>query len=192
MKKALYYAMVTVQLCSCGGKRNVNANVDTNIDEVRTEDARYDTIEVETAMCADTTAMEETPKRSLNDIRFAGWTEKEWLDNEYIRTLRRYLNDYSQGKIENEELEPYRHLTKGKFVVGQIEPFMLGGVLIYIMFVDEPEKVFAVTVYSEVNSKTEEILNYEVRTISYMSEIEGMPKELLQQLIKEYPEQKVW
>ena len=192
MKKALYYAMVTVLLCSCGGKKNTNANVDTNVDSVRTEETGYDTIEVETAMCADTTAMEETPKRSLNDIRFAGWTEKEWLDNEYIRTLHRYLDDYSRGKIEDESLDPYRELTKSKFVVGQIESFLLGGVFMYIMFVDEPEKVFSVTVYSEVNSTTEEILNYEVRSINYRSELEGMPKEMLQQIIKEHPEQKVW
>ena len=26
--------------------------------------------------------------KSLNDIRFANFTEKDWLDNEYIRELR--------------------------------------------------------------------------------------------------------
>lgn len=183
MKKVLL-TMVVALLCSCGGKKNVD--VDTSIDEVKTEVVGHDTV------MADTAEVEEAPKKSLNDIRFDGWTEKEWLDNEYIRTLRRYLDDYSQGKIEDEELEPYRHLTKGKFVVGQIEPFLLGGVFMYVMFVDEPEKVFIVTVYSEVNSETEEVLSYEVRSITYTSEVEGMPKELLQQIIKEHPEQKVW
>jgi hypothetical protein len=184
MKKTLCYAMVGALLCSCGGNKDVN--VDTNIDEVKTEVKEHE------AAIADTAAVKEPHKKSLNDIRFDGWTEKEWLDNEYIRTLRRYLDDYSQGKIEDGALEPYRELTKSKFVVGQIEPFLLGGVFIYVMFVDEPEKVFAVTVYSEVNSKTEEILNYEVRSINYRSEVEGMPKAMLQQLIKDHPEQKVW
>ena len=169
--------MLVALLCSCGGKRN---------DELKTEVTAHDTVAADTAEVSDTT------KKSLNDIRFAGWTEKEWLDNEYIRTLRQYLDDYSQGKIENEELEPYRHLTKGQFVVGQIEPFMLGGVFMYIMFVDDPEKVFTVCVYSEVDAEAEKVLNYEVRSIEYQSEVPGIPKELLLQMIQEHPEMKVW
>ena len=32
---------------------------------------------------------------SLNDIRFANFkTRKDWLNNEYILTMCRYLNDY--------------------------------------------------------------------------------------------------
>lgn len=177
MKKTLCCAMLVALLCSCGGKRN---------DELKTEVTAHDTVAADTAEVSDTT------KKSLNDIRFAGWTEKEWLDNEYIRTLRQYLDDYSQGKIENEELEPYRHLTKGQFVVGQIEPFMLGGVFMYIMFVDDPEKVFTVCVYSEVDAEAEKVLNYEVRSIEYQSEVPGIPKELLLQMIQEHPEMKVW
>ena len=184
MKRAWCFILASILLCSCGGKKNVDYNVNNN--GASTEVTAHDTVAADTAEVSDTT------KKSLNDIRFAGWTEKEWLDNEYIRTLRQYLDDYSQGKIENEELEPYRHLTKGQFVVGQIEPFMLGGVFMYIMFVDDPEKVFTVCVYSEVNSETEKVLNYEVRSITYQSEVPGMPKELLQQIMKEHPEQKVW
>ena len=184
MKRAWCFVLASILLCSCGGKKNVDYNV--NNDGASTEVTAHDTV------AADIAEVSNTTKKSLNDIRFAGWTEKEWLDNEYIRTLRQYLDDYSQGKIENEELEPYRHLTKGQFVVGQIEPFMLGGVFMYIMFVDDPEKVFTVCVYSEVNSETEEIGKHEVRSIEYQSEVPGMPKELLQQIMKEHPEQKVW
>ena len=184
MKKTLYYAMLVALLCSCGGKKNVDYNV--NNDGASTEVTAHDIVEADTAEASDTT------KKSLNDIRFAGWTEKEWLDNEFIRTLRRYLDDYSKGKIEHEALNPYRHLTKGQFVVGQIEPFMLGGVFMYIMFVDDPGKVFTVCVYSEVNSETEEIGKHEVRSIEYQSEVPGIPKELLQQMIQEHPEMKVW
>ena len=184
MKRAWCFILASILLCSCGGKKNVDYNV--NNDGASTEVTAHDTV------AADIAEVSNTTKKSLNDIRFAGWTEKEWLDNEYIRTLRQYLDDYSQGKIENEELEPYRHLTKGQFVVGQIEPFMLGGVFMYIMFVDDPEKVFTVCVYSEVNSETEEIGKHEVRSIEYQSEVPGMPKELLQQIMKEHPEQKVW
>lgn len=195
MNKILYYAlMTTTLLCSCGGKKNVG----NKTDEVKTEVTAHDTViadiveKSDIAEANDATEVSDTTKKSLNDIRFAGWTEKEWLDNEYIRTLRRYLDDYSKGWIENEELGPYRKLTKGQFVVGQIEPFMLGGVFMYIMFVDEPEKVFTVCVYSEVNAATEEVGNYSVRDITYQSEVPGIPKELLQQMIQEHPEMKVW
>ena len=34
--------------------------------------------------------------KSLNDIRFDGWERSDWLDNEYIRTLRIYLDDYNR------------------------------------------------------------------------------------------------
>lgn len=182
MKGGWYFVLAAVLLCSCGGKRNV----DNGVDELKTEVTAHDT------MAADTAEVSDTTKKSLNDIRFAGWTEKEWLDNEYIRTLRRYLDDYSKGKIEDEALEPYRHLTKGQFVVGQIEPFMLGGVFMYIMFVDDPEKVFTVCVYSKVDAEAEKVLSYEVRSITYQSEVPGIPKELLQQMIQEHPEMKVW
>lgn len=182
MKRVLCYAMMAILLCSCGGKKSVDSNVDESKTEVTAHDTRV----------ADTTELSDTTQKSLNDIRFAGWTEKEWLDNEYIRTLRRYLDDYSKGKIEDEALDPYRKLTKGQFVVGQIEPFMLGGVFMYIMFVDDPEKVFTVCVYSEVNSETEEIGKHEVRHIEYQSEVPGIPKELLQQMIQEHPEMKIW
>lgn len=32
--------------------------------------------------------------KTLNDIRFKDWDRSDWLDNEYIRTLRKYLDDY--------------------------------------------------------------------------------------------------
>lgn len=28
-------------------------------------------------------------RKTLNEIRFNGWERSEWLDNEYIRTLRK-------------------------------------------------------------------------------------------------------
>lgn len=35
--------------------------------------------------------------KTLNDIRFKDWDRSDWLDNEYIRTLRKYLDDYNKG-----------------------------------------------------------------------------------------------
>lgn len=36
-------------------------------------------------------------RKTLNEIRFNGWERSEWLDNEYIRTLRKYLDNYNKG-----------------------------------------------------------------------------------------------
>lgn len=56
-------------------------------------------------------------QRTLNDIRFDGWGRNDWLDNKYIRTLRKYLNNYNAGKVSNSDLDPYKEQIKGKFVV---------------------------------------------------------------------------
>lgn len=188
MKETWCFILVFALLCGCDG----NKKTDNIADVVKSEVVDRDSMVVDSIEVCDTIQANNTAKKSLNDIRFAGWTEKEWLDNEYIRTLRLYLNEFSKGRIENEMLEPYRKLTKGKFVVGQIEPFLLGGVFIYIMFIEEPEKVFAVTVYSEVDSETAEVGKHEVRSITYQTEVPGIPKELLQQMMQEHPEMKVW
>lgn len=175
-KRTLYYAMVAILLCSCSGKKETTGTVNAN---------------TKRSEATDTTKGEETSLRPLNDIRFAGWTEKEWLDNEYIRTLRRYLDAYNQGKVTNEELNPYRKLVKSKFVVARIEKFLLGGAFISITFVDSPEKVFRAWVYSDVDEETEKVSNYRVKVVKYETDIE-MTKEELQQLMKEHPEYKAW
>lgn len=66
-------------------------------------------------------------KKALNDIRFEGWTEKDWLDNEYIYTLREYLDDYNSGGIDDSTLKLYNELTKGKFVIYDITPYFFWG-----------------------------------------------------------------
>lgn len=47
------------------------------------------------------TAAKDTARKSLNDIRFEGWKEQDWLDNEYIRALRKYIDAYNKGEIED-------------------------------------------------------------------------------------------
>lgn len=47
-------------------------------------------------------------RKTLNDIRFDGWERSDWLDNEYIRTLRKYLDDYNSGRVSNANLDPYK------------------------------------------------------------------------------------
>lgn len=54
--------------------------------------------------------------------------KKDWLDNEYIYTLRKYLDDYNSGVIDDSTLKFYKELTKGKFVIYDITPYFLGGI----------------------------------------------------------------
>ena len=129
---------------------------------------------------------------SLNTIRFAGWGKKEWLDNEYIRTLRKYLDDYNSGKISNADLDPYREQIKGKFVVGDIRPDLFGGVFIRITFLDMPDRIFGSWVYSSVDKEKGVVESYEVHSISIEEKRTNMTKEEILQLVNEVPELKLW
>lgn len=131
--------------------------------------------------------------RSLNDIRFANYkTNRDWLDNEYIRTLRRYLDDYTARKVENAELEPYKKGLKSQFVIYNTEPFLLGGLLIRVIFIDMPDKVFAGWVYSFVDVETEMVTGYEFRYLHLETEESGYTKEEILQIAKETPDLKLW
>lgn len=128
----------------------------------------------------------------LNAIRFNHFTDEDWVDNEYIRSLRQYITDYNEGKIEDEELDAYKGKIRGPFTVFSISPFIGGGALIHIVFLDNPDDIFTAWVYSSVDEKTETILDYSVRSIKIEEEKSGLTKEDIQEIIKEHPENKLW
>ena len=131
--------------------------------------------------------------KSLNDIRFGNWTKKDWYDNEYFRTLRKYIDSCYKGDIEDEHLEPYKSVLKGKFVIGNVEPYILGGLFITIIFIDAPDKLFDARVYSYVEEESEEITGYEVRGLRIREDEEsGLSKNEILAIIKEHPENKLW
>lgn len=138
------------------------------------------------------TATKDTARKSLNDIRFEGWKEQDWLDNEYIRALRKYIDAYNKGEIEDSSLNPYRENIKSKFVVYNIEPFLLGGLFISIVFLDMPEIVFDSWVYSNVNEIEETVTGYEVHGLRTNKEESAFTKENIIQIIEEHPEIKLW
>lgn len=124
-------------------------------------------------------------RKTLNEIRFGGWKRSDWLDNEYIRTLRSYLDDYHSGKVSNENLDPYKEQIKGQFVIYEISPFLAGGAFIRITFLGMPDRVFSSWIYSDVDEKKETVENYEFRSISIEEGRTGLTKEDLLQAIKE-------
>lgn len=130
--------------------------------------------------------------KALNDIRFANFEDKDWLDNDYIRCLRQYIDDYNSGKIEDESIDPYKDKLKGQFVIGWSEPALLGGLMLQIIFVDSPADMFTAWIYSGVDEVTETVLDYEVRFIILNEEKTGYTKEQILDIVKEHPEFKLW
>lgn len=147
--------------------------------------AAVDTLDTDTAGYAGSV-------KALNDIRFANFEDKDWLDNDYIRCLRQYLDDYNKGKIEDKSLDPYKEKLKGQFVIGWSEPALLGGLMLQIIFVDSPADMFAAWVYSGVDEETETVLDYEVRFVTLNEEKTGYTKEQILDIVKEHPEFKLW
>lgn len=131
-------------------------------------------------------------RKTLNEIRFDGWERSDWLDNEYIRTLRKYLDDYNKGIVSNPALDLYKEQIKGQFVVYDINPYLLGGALIRITFLDMPDRIFSSWIYSNVDEKKEMVESYEFRSINIEEETTDMTKEDILQTIKEMEGLKLW
>lgn len=159
--------------------------------QAATENIGKDSAAVIDTLVADTAEYIGSGK-GLNDIRFANYTDNDWLDNEYIRCLRRYIDDYNGGKIKNKELDQYKGMLKGKFVIGWAEPYLMGGLFLQIIFVDYPNDMFNAWVYSTVDEETETVLDYEVRSMGYDEEKSGFTKTQILELMKEHPELKLW
>lgn len=183
----LYFLCLIVLSMSCTNsgaqKRSEQAA------NIMTDTEKLDSSEISNTL---TDIEEETQSKSLNDIRFDGWESKDWLDNDYIRALREYLDDYSQGKIGNEDLDPYKQYITGKFIIANIEPYMLGGTFIQIIFLDLPSRIFESWIYSDVNEEKEEVTGYEVRGVHIDKEIYDFKREEILETMKEHPELKAW
>ncbi len=127
---------------------------------------------------------------SLNEVRFSKFTEQDWYDNDYFRALRSYINGVNKGIIEeDEEIKP---LLEGEFVVVDAAEYMMGGLLVKIIFLNHPDKLFEAWIYSDVDLEKQIVTDYYVRTISLVEEnLEGAKEDLLQ-YIKENPGMKLW
>lgn len=125
---------------------------------------------------------------SLNDIRFSRFEEKDWLDNEYIHTLSKRIDSYRKGKVDVPVFGDYKKEVEGQCIIYNVEPFMMGGLFIQFVFIDVPDKLFSAWVYSDVDTKTRRVSNYEVRNITVEEMENPLPKEEILQIVKEHPE----
>ena len=131
--------------------------------------------------------------RSLNDIRFKNWTDKDWYDNDYFRELRKYLYACYQGEIVDKNLEPYKSALKGQFAILNATPYISGGMFVSIVFLEAPNKIFDVGIYSDVDEDTETVVDYHVLGIIPREDEEsGLTKNDILTIIKEHPENKLW
>ena len=179
--KKIYLSILLITLCfvSCGKGKNTPEETDN------------DSTIVTDSLIADT-AVYKGGGKSLNDIRFADFDENDWLDNEYIRCLRRYIDDYNNGKILDENLDEYKDKLKGRFIIARCEPALLGGLSLQISFIDNPDDIFFAWIYSVVDEEQEKILGYEVRYFSIDEEKSGFTKDEILELMKKHAELKPW
>lgn len=182
VKAAFGVAIIALQF-ACGSKDEKEKCVKQNVEE-----DRY--IEVEDSLIY-AFASDTLFTKSRNDVRFGDFDEKDWYDNEYIQTLRRYLDAFNSGKIDDEGLEPYRNVVMGKFTVLNASEFLGGGMLLFVIFVDYPQNVFAAWVYSDVDRSTETVMNYYVKYFTWSDSIDITKEEILK-VVSEHPENKLW
>lgn len=164
--KKIYLSILLITLCFVSCVKGKNTPEETDNDSTIVTDS----------LIADT-AVYKGRGKSLNDIRFADFDENDWLDNEYIRCLRRYIDDYNNGKILDENLDEYKDKLKGRFIIARCEPALLGGLYLQIIFIDNPDDIFFAWIYSVVDEEQEKILGYEVRYFSIDEEKSGFTKD---------------
>ena len=180
--RALFIVACLLTLLSCNNQNRAKvADVTENkIIDITTDSTECESVE------------DITYRETLNDIRFAGWTKMEWADNEYIRAVRKYIDDYNSGKIENTDLDEQKKYIQGKFAIADIQPYLTGGALIYIIFYDNPEQTFSAHVYSDVDEKTRVVSNYECRGLKNENMDLEFSQEDILQFLKDCPEHRLW
>lgn len=186
MKQSVICLVCLISLLSCNYQNNSNGRsivdnhtIDTSSYTVASEDTVYEATEDET-------------RETLNDIRFAGWGKKEWADNDYIRAVRKYIDAYNSGEIKNSDLDVHKKYIQGKFAIADIQPYIAGGVIIYIIFYDNPKQTFSAHVYSDVDEKTRVVSNYECRGLKNENMDLEFSQEDILQFLKECPEHRLW
>ena len=135
----------------------------------------------------------EPANDGLNGIRFENWGDKEWLNNNYIRSVRLYIDAYNLGLVKDEELDKHKAALKGKFCICSIEPFMGGGAWMHIAFVDDTSFSLRFWVYSFVNEDNPiAIEGYDVRGSDLVDEPLGITTEEIKDILKQNPHNQLW
>lgn len=173
--------ILCVTICSCNDKRPKESIPTSSMTEKVEDDSLVNEIDQDGEAIG-----------GLNAIRFSNFQDEDWLDNDYVRCLRSYIDDYNNGMIKDEGLDAYKEKIHGKFVIWSSEPYLLGGLFIRFIFLDSPNDIFSAWVYSDVDEDREIVTGYSVRGIKLEDEKSGFTKEVILNLLKEHPENKMW
>ena len=180
IKNVLTILVCSVILLSCHNQKNAKSR---SVADASTTDS---------ILCEEPVAEAVEFGETMNDIRFDGWGKKEWADNDYIRAVRKYIDAYNSGEIKNSDLDEHKKYIQGKFAIADIQPYLTGGALIYIIFYDNPEQTFSAHVYSDVDEKTRVVSNYECRGLKNENMDLEFSQEDILQFLKECPEHRLW
>ena len=135
----------------------------------------------------------ETLNDGLNGIRFEEWGDKEWLNNNYIRSVRLYIDAYNVGLVKDEAFDKHKDALKGKFCICSIEPFMAGGAWMHIAFVEDTSFSLRFWVYSFLPDTEPVIIEgYDVRSVDLIDEPLGISPSELKEILKENPLNTLW
>lgn len=132
-------------------------------------------------------------RKGLNDIRFGQWTENDWYDNDYFRFLRQTFDEAHKG-IKNENtkyLQDYNLPLDTQFVIWSAEPFLLGGMVIYLAFIDSPSMIYETSVCSGVGEDGK-ITGYSLFGFRESEMKPDYTKDEVLAIIKENPQHKLW
>ncbi|MBR4064402.1 MAG: hypothetical protein IKK02_03985 [Tidjanibacter sp.] len=179
-----------LMLLSCGHQNTTNKTDAPEITTATVEEVSSETTDIVPDSLSNNT--EDDVVESLNEIRFDGWGKSEWLDNDYIRAVRKYINEYLNGNICNPDLDEYKDVLKGKFVVYEILPYLAGGAFIYIIFYDNPKYIFASGVRSSVDEETREVYDYYCGGLRLQTSECDITQEEIKKAIDNDPELKLW
>lgn len=192
----IYFALIFAAMLACMGcgRRGQNHNTSANAEQEQTTTI-CDSIQNEPEFCEEGDNTEEYDDEILegNDARFHNWTDEDWFDNDYFRILRKFFDAYVRGEIEGrEELLPLKPLMTGKFVIYNAEPFISGGLFVSFVFLESPNDIYNVWIYSYVEHGEVYIDLSSVRSIQMSDRKFGMTKEDIYRIIEEHPENKLW
>ena len=185
MKHLLLTLAAALMLVACGGQSEKKTNESVAKDFATLQVEKYkecgitglaiDSLQfvVESNVKIDPKAF-ENEESSLNDLRFYGWSGDDWYNNNYIRTIRIFMDAYAAGEIgedflknvQMEELDKdkrdmYASIMNSKFVVAEMDLPMLGGIMYYLIPLDNTKLVISAWVYSFVVEDC--ITGYDVR-----------------------------
>ena len=206
MKKLLLTLIAALMLVACGGQNEKKSKENTAQETEAQQEAvakDFATLQVEKYSKYGITGLEidairfevksnekinpealKNEEACLNDLRFYGWTDDMWFDNNYLRTIRIFMDAYAAGEInqeciknnEWESLEQYKDVMSSKFVAVEIEFPWLGGIMYYIVPLDNTKLVISAWVYSLLSEDS--IAGYDIRHFEVKAyDEEFIPKE---------------